>query len=549
MWSPIRQLVEAGVLVRGGVDTKKDTDKATGLVRREGETPEEFELRVSDELVSSANAALYQFQAGLVSKSTLISLRARALTLAREALLTFRRQGSGATTAAADSFPLPASVFDKERALWPRLYKNALIRTGFTGEELAKEVENAPTYDVGTSGLTAEGEQRIRTEADRRYASFRKAFLDEATLKKIAPDDAASLHALWVETVSDATSDLGIRRNLLARGAPSYTPEAVDTESDQIARAQAEANLALTEARLADALKQLNTEGYFVDDATKTAFKAINDARKELINKPNFVALFKERFNGFIASLGEDGKKQLREIFGSGGGPSVETPAAPVVVPAADTSGGSAGSTYVPTGTGGAVVARTGDGEPASSVVGGRRTSTTASGTGSSGTWTPFGSPGSTDLMTEYQRIMARIAQGTLDLNQAKQEWAQRKEAWNQERLIRLDQRSNEEFEKQLAISQRTLRLQRDKARLEAGVQQQVAVNQATLGAMPYLAPRTEFLPGQEPGGAMQRLSEFSGAEYTPVRTADVTHTFDPDAIAEQALREFDARSSDIGVE
>ena len=93
MWSPIRQLVEAGVLVRGGVDTKKDTDKATGLVRREGETPEEFELRVSDELVSSANAALYQFQAGLVSKSTLISLRARALTLAREALLTFRRQG------------------------------------------------------------------------------------------------------------------------------------------------------------------------------------------------------------------------------------------------------------------------------------------------------------------------------------------------------------------------------------------------------------------------------------------------------------------------
>lgn len=151
--------------------------------------------------------------------------------------------------------------------------------------------------------------------------------------------------------------------------------------------------------------------------------------------------------------------------------------------------------------------------------------------------------------MTEYQRIMARIAQGTLDLNQAKQEWAQRKEAWNQERLIRLDQRSNEEFEKQLAISQRTLRLQRDKARLEAGVQQQVAVNQATLGAMPYLAPRTEFLPGQEPGGAMQRLSEFSGAEYTPVRTADVTHTFDPDAIAEQALREFDARSSDIGVE
>ena len=165
MWSPIRQLVEAGVLVRGGA----------ALVRGDDESKEDFDARVADALVASS-AALYQYTAGVVTKTTKISLRSRALTLARQALLNHRKQTTPrATTVAVGGLdPGKAGVQarksqeQRERQLWPRLYRQALILVGFTGDDITSEVEKAPSYTDGTAGLTEASEQATREEADRR---------------------------------------------------------------------------------------------------------------------------------------------------------------------------------------------------------------------------------------------------------------------------------------------------------------------------------------------------------------------------------------------
>ena len=517
MWSPIRQLVEAGVLLRGGSPHATDHPKDESLTAYNERKRIELKARVKVEV-------------GELPIGSKISLRARAQTIALDALRQQRAERPDESTTARET---------RESKAWPEVYARALLEVGFRrgtdefNEEMpvsADYPDGEPTlsYDDAAANLDPAIASAASTQADNWYRTLRVDFQGQA--KKLGLDpvkDAEAAAVLWADIVTKSVSekDSGVRRNLLTRGTPSFTVEAADPDAD-LARATAEE--ALTTAR------NLNARDAYWEDPgkSKTAFALLEAAKEALQNSPNFAQEFTARFESITQGLSERAKQQLRGLFGSGGDTAAPAPAA-----AAATSAG-----YVPPAVGGAGGYLGVDGVPKGAVLQDPRAPTGRPET----PWVPHGAAVTTNLLSEYERIMTGIAQGKLELDEAKAQWTQKTDLWDQERLIRQDQRQQEQFDQQLAISQRTLRLHRDKARLEAGIERQVAVSQGILGATPYLAPRTEFLPGQEPGGAMQRLSEFSGAAYTPVRTADVTQPFDPDAIAEQALREFDARSSDI---
>ena len=148
--------------------------------------------------------------------------------------------------------------------------------------------------------------------------------------------------------------------------------------------------------------------------------------------------------------------------------------------------------------------------------------------------------------MSEYQRIQAEIGQDRLTLDQAKFKWEQIRAQWLQERTERIDRLAEQERKRAIAAETRALRFDREETLLSAGLDRADLVNRATLGALPFLAPKTEFLPGQGPGGAMARLSEQAGAEFTPIRTEDVTVAFDPASVADEAIRNFEARSGQL---
>ena len=503
MWSPIRQLVEAGVLLRGGKE------------------PTTAELVKQQRLIAEVNA-------GALAIGNKVAMRSRAQTIA---LGTLQQRRAALPDESADDRET------NEKDIWQEVYELALIQVGFRrGTDEFNEEKGTLSYDDAVANLDPTIASAVRTQADNWYRTLLANFQSQAKAQRLDPvKDVAAAAALWVEIVTTSVSkeQSGVVRNLVERGTPSFSAVAADPNAALV--------VATAEEALITARQKNAADDYWKDGAvSKTAFTLLDDARKQLRNDPNFVLKFTERFESITADLSPEGKAQLRGLFGSGGDTAAAAPAAsPAAAPAAAT-------TWTPLAAGQFLEATGGSATDASVVTQATPTSSPTA-TGDTGDkWVPYGGAGTTNLMSQYERIMSGIALGTLDLNEAKLAWQQEKDKFDQEQLIRTSQRQQEQFEQQLAISNRTLRLQRDQSRLTAGMQRQTAVNQATLGAVPYLAPRTEFLPGQEPGGAMQRLSEFSGATYAPVRTADVTQTFDPDAIAEQALREFDARSSDI---
>ena len=148
--------------------------------------------------------------------------------------------------------------------------------------------------------------------------------------------------------------------------------------------------------------------------------------------------------------------------------------------------------------------------------------------------------------MSEYQRLQIELAEQRIDLDEAKQRWTETKEQFWQARAEATEKLNREKFNRAIFESDRSTRLRRDESLLTGRLTAAHQANQATLAALPYLAPKSEFLPGQEPGGSLARLKSFSGAEHVPVRTADVSVAFNADAAAEQALAEFDAKTSNI---
>ncbi len=165
------------------------------------------------------------------------------------------------------------------------------------------------------------------------------------------------------------------------------------------------------------------------------------------------------------------------------------------------------------------------------------------SGDGASGSG---GSSGGGGLMSEYQRIQIEIARGTLDLNTAKDAWDRVKDQWTQERNARIDAQAKLEYDRAVFESDRTAKLNLAGNLLSGRLTMADLVNRATLEAQKYAAPSTEYLPGQEPGGVMSKLSGFSGAKFSPVRTEDVRVPFDPKAVAEQALAEYEASAGKV---
>ena len=114
------------------------------------------------------------------------------------------------------------------------------------------------------------------------------------------------------------------------------------------------------------------------------------------------------------------------------------------------------------------------------------------------------------------------------------------------ERKARVDAMAAEEFQRSIFESDRRERLRSEETLLTGRLTAADLVNRATLEASRYRAPSSEYLPGQEPGGAMAQLSAFSGASYNPVRTADVRMPFDPKVVAEQALKDFEMNAGRI---
>jgi hypothetical protein len=141
---------------------------------------------------------------------------------------------------------------------------------------------------------------------------------------------------------------------------------------------------------------------------------------------------------------------------------------------------------------------------------------------------------------TEYQRLQIEIANGKLSLDKAKQQWTETKEKFWQARATATEKLNREKYARAIFESDRSTRLRRDEALLSGRLSAAASGASALVAAAPYLAPRSEFLPGQEPGGSLERLKSFSGAEHTPVRTADASVPFNPFEAADQALAEFE---------
>jgi hypothetical protein len=142
--------------------------------------------------------------------------------------------------------------------------------------------------------------------------------------------------------------------------------------------------------------------------------------------------------------------------------------------------------------------------------------------------------------LSEYQRLQIEIADGKLGLDEAKQQWAETKEKFWQARATATEKLNREKYDRAIFESDRSTRLRRDESLLSGRLSAAASGTSALVAAAPYLAPKSEFLPGQEPGGSLERLKSFSGAQHTPVRTADASVPFNPFEAADQALAEFE---------
>ena len=151
-----------------------------------------------------------------------------------------------------------------------------------------------------------------------------------------------------------------------------------------------------------------------------------------------------------------------------------------------------------------------------------------------------------TNLMSEYQRLQTQIAQGQLNLAEANAEWKRTTDTWEKERKQRIDKQSAEEFQRSKFESDRTAGLTVARDLLSGRLRAAEVENQSFLAALPYLAPKSEYLPGQEPGGVMERLSALGGATFTPVRTEDVTVPFNPRRAAQQALTAYESQTKGL---
>ena len=151
-----------------------------------------------------------------------------------------------------------------------------------------------------------------------------------------------------------------------------------------------------------------------------------------------------------------------------------------------------------------------------------------------------------TNLMTEYQRLQIQIAQGQLNLGEANAKWKRTTDTWEKERKQRIDKQSAEEFQRSKFESDRTTGLTVARDLLSGRLRAAEVENQSLIAALPYLAPKSEYLPGQEPGGVMERLSALGGATFTPVRTEDVTVPFNPRRAAQQALAAYESQTKGL---
>lgn len=151
-----------------------------------------------------------------------------------------------------------------------------------------------------------------------------------------------------------------------------------------------------------------------------------------------------------------------------------------------------------------------------------------------------------TNLMSEYQRLQTQIAQGQLNLAEANAKWKRTTDTWEKERKQRIDKQSEEQFQRSKFESDRTTGLTVARDLLSGRLRAAEVENQSFLAALPYLAPKSEYLPGQEPGGVMERLSALGGATFTPVRTEDVTVPFNPRRAAQQALAAYESQTKGL---
>jgi hypothetical protein len=528
MWSPIRQLVEAGVLVRGG-----DEPKA-------GEGEHEHPHPKAGGRVFSLDDVRTIIDAESRQRAAIGSARSAA----REDWQAWKLTPEGQ----ADTPGTFREVTGETKL--EDLYKKALVLQGLDEDAIAEEIASGVFVLAYVTGPGAT-EKRDKAHLD----AYLDATAEFRRIKNIGDQNRDIQELAWAHLVKTLyPRDNAMATALNQMGAPlGFQPPG---QSEQqlfkerldilIRKAQLDALLeppAGGPLGLTGSAQQLAAEIRKRFDTDRKIVHASDAARTTAWSR------FQEWVEGLLRAAGAevsaaDGNK-IRE--------SVQMAPVDVPTPIADAqvvpppSGGirfgddsavtgdggvREGAEFVP-GSGGRRV----DGGPAVGTIASTRTDTN-----------PFGNV-LINLSSENDRIRNEIAMGRLTIEKARLEMDQAEKIYLQQRHDRLDREQKRQFGETLALQKRTQRLSRDTAMLSASMDRQHTVNQATLGAVPYLAPRTEFLPGQGPGGAMQRLSEFSGADFTPVRTADVTHTFDPDAIAEQALREFEARSSDIGVE
>ena len=546
MWSPIRQLVEAGVLVRGGDEGEHEHPHPKVYSREDIRTIIDEEARQRAAIGSARRAARGDWQAWKLTPE------GQADTPG-----TFR-EVTGATKLA-------------------ELYKKALVLQGLDEDAIAEEIASGVFV---VSYVTGPGATEKRDQA--RLDAYLDATAEFRRIKNIGDQKREIQELAWEHLVKTLyPRDNAMATALNQMGAPLGFQPPGPTEQKlfkdrldiliktaqlkKLTEPPAGGPLGLTgSAQLlaAEIRERFDTDRktvYASDAARNTAWSRFQEWVEGLLRAAGaeVSAADGNKIRESVQMAPVDVETPIADaqvVAPPSGGISSEVPVTPGArAPTPGTAGQFGDDSAVAHGGGGAVTGDGGvregaefvpgsggrrvDGGPAVGTIASTRTDTN-----------PFGNV-QINLSSENDRIRNQIAQGRLTIEQARLEMDQAEKIYLQQRHDRLDREQKRQFGETLALQKRTQRLSRDTAMLSASMDRQHTVNQATLGAVPYLAPRTEFLPGQGPGGAMQRLSEFSGADFTPVRTADVTHTFDPDAIAEQALREFEARSSDIGVE